>query len=167
MVNLREAALEREYGLTTEPQKILNMVLRDYDPYLSLRRIPEGDPAFVHARAQTPPHEFGVWEETSTASTKWAFTVSEQEIQINPGSILARVSLGDASKYTPAERIARLQAATKAAEAAKDKYWADKMEERREEMLFIASNGKSRIAHTIDGEKMIIGDTMRRARTHI
>lgn len=51
-MNLRDAAAELAQGLTTEPQKILNMMLRDFDPYLSLRRIPEGDPAFAHARSE-------------------------------------------------------------------------------------------------------------------
>jgi hypothetical protein len=165
-MNLRDAAAEQAQGLTTEPQKILNMMLRDFDPYLSLRRIPEGDPAFLPGRQQTPPHEFGVWEETSTASTKWVFTLPEAYI-LSPQTVLARVAAGDASKLSPRERIELLQKANAAAEAAKDKYWADKAAERREEMLYIASSGKSRITHTIDGEKMIVGDTLRPARTHV
>lgn len=165
-MNLREAAAEQAQGLTTEPQKILNMMLRDFDPYLSLRRIPESDPAFGPSRAQTPPHEFGVWEETSTASTKWVFTLPEAYI-LSPQTVIARIAAGDATKLSPRERIELLQKANRAADAAKDKYWEDKAAAKREEMLFIASNGKSRITHTIDGEKMIVGDTVRRARTHI
>lgn len=165
-MNLRDAAAEAAHGLTTEPQKILNMMLRDFDPYLSLRRIPENDPAFGPARAQTPPHEFGVWEETSTASTKWVFTLPEAYV-LSPQTVLARVAAGDATKLTPRQRIELLEKANRAAEAAKDKYWEDVRAARHEEMLFLASSGKSRVTHTIDGEKMIVGDTVRRARTHV
>jgi hypothetical protein len=165
-MNLRDAAAEHAQGLTTEPQKILNMMLRDFDPYLSLRRIPETDPAFLPGRAQNPPHEFGVWEETSAATTKWVFTIPEAYV-LSPETVLARVVAGDATKLTPRQRVELLQKANLAAKAAKDKYWEDIRAARREEMMFIASNGKSRITHTIDGEKMIVGDTVRRARTHI
>lgn len=165
-MNLRDAAAQAANGLSTEPQKILDMMLRDYDPYLSLRRIPEGDPAFKAGQAFDPPRIFGVWEETSAATTKWVFTIPEISI-LNPGEILARIVVGDSSKRTPKERMEILQASQQAAVQAKEKFWEDVRAQRREEMNFIASNGKSRITHTIDGEKMILGDTMRRARTHI
>jgi hypothetical protein len=86
---------------------------------------------------------------------------------LSPQTVIARIAAGDATKLTPKQRIELLESANRAAEAAKEKYWADVRESRREEMLFIASNGKSRITHTIDGEKMIIGDTVRSARTHV
>lgn len=165
-MNLRDAAAQAANGLTTEPQKLLDMMLRDYDHYLSLRRIPENDPAFQAGQAYDPPRTFGVWEETSTASTKWVFTIPEISI-LNPGEILARIVVGDATKRTAKERMEILRASQEAAERAREKYWEDVRAQRREEMMFIASNGKSRITHTIDGEKMILGDTMRRARTHI
>lgn len=165
-MNLRDAATQAANGLSTEPQKILDMMLRDYDHHLSLRRIPENDPAFKAGQAFDPPRIFGVWEETSAASTKWVFTIPEISI-LNPGEIIARIVVGDATKRTPKERMEIYRASQDAADKARDKYWEDVRAQRREEMDFIASTGKSRITHTIDGEKMIVGDTLRRARTHI
>jgi len=161
MTNLREHALETEYGLDTEPAKHVHRLLNDYDPYLSLRRVPEGDPAFKPGERQ-----FGVWEETSTASTKWAFIVPEISLG-NPGGILARVVLGDATKRTPAERMQALQAAHAAAELARQKQAAEQAAERREMMLYIASTPKSSIRHKIDGEDLIISDHARSVRQFI
>lgn len=166
MTNLRDAAQEHAYGLITEPQKLLNRMLQDYDPYLSLRRIPENDPAFAAGMQHNPPRIFGVWEETSSASTKWAFTIPEISIQ-NPGAILARVAAGDMTKMSGKEKLELLRKAQEATKLAERKVQAEKEAERREEMLFIASTAKSRITHTLNGEKLILGDTVRSARTHV
>jgi hypothetical protein len=166
-MNLREAAQEHAYGLTTEPQRLLNKMLQDFDPYLSLRRIPEGDPAFLAGRAFDPPRTFGVWEETSAASTKWVFTIPEISIQ-NPGGVLARVAAGDMSKLSPAQKIQLLRDANQAAELGRQKANEEKMAERREQALFIASSRKSRLRHTLNGEEVVIDSHgIHPARNHV
>lgn len=166
-MDLRAHALEAEYGLITENQRLLNQMLHDYDPYLSFRRIPENDPAFREGMTFDPPRVFGVHEETSAAGTKWVFTVPEVATE-NPTAILGRVVAGDSSKLTPAQKIELLKAAHAATEAAKRKRWEEKMAERRDEMLFIASSAKSTIRHKIDGEDVVLSASgIRQLRHHV
>lgn len=165
-MNLRDAAAEHEQGLITEPQRFLNQLLREYDPYLSLWRIPESDPAFAAGMQFDPPRVFGIREETSAAETKWVFTIPEISIQ-NPAAIIARVAAGDMTKFDPAKKMQLLQDSARAVELAKQKRYEEQLAERREEMLFIASTGKSSIRHKMNGEDLILGDEVRRVRSHI
>jgi len=55
-------------GLTNERHLHINRMLQDYsNGKLSLRRIPENDPAFSYGAKLTPPKLYGVWEERVAA----------------------------------------------------------------------------------------------------
>jgi hypothetical protein len=156
-INLREHAQAAEYGLSTEPQIFLNSLLRDYDPNLSLRRIPENDPAFREGIKENPPRIFGVYEETSTMESKWVFTIPEVSIQ-NPDAILARIVMGDHTKLSVPERMKRLQAANAAVDAARAKRWEEIRQARHDELAFIASGKRNQLRHKINGEDVVISD---------
>jgi hypothetical protein len=160
MTNLRRAAEDHAYGLRTEPERTLNRLLNEYDHNLSLRRIPEGDPAFK------PEMPLGVWEETSAAGTKWVFTLPETA-PLAPGYVLARIAAGDNTKLTPAEKMRLWKDSHEAAELAKIRDREEEMAARREEMKFIASTGKSTIRHKINGEDLILSDEVRSVRRHV
>ena len=72
---------EYHFGLETEIQKRVNRILQDYNPKLSLRRIPDTDPAFMAGQKFNPPRIFGVWEDgVARGETNWVFTLAEMSI---------------------------------------------------------------------------------------
>lgn len=148
-------------GLETDAQRHVHRLLNDYDRNLSLRRIPQGDPAF------RPDKPFGVWEEGITgAATNWVFTLSEAMIDER---VLSRIAQADMAKHGVPEKIAKMQAATLAAEASKMRRRMEDDQEKKEEMLGVvklaAKNGT--IRHRINGERVLIGDEIRRPQTFI
>lgn len=161
---------EHSFGLRSEAELRINRMLRDYDPNLSLRRIPEGDPAFNAGRAKTPPHTHGVWEEGVNTLKgilgNWVFTLAEMSIDHR---VLARIAEGDMRKHGVPEKIAKLRAHQETAELERQRAMYDIIEERREEMEAIGrmARTKSTIRHRINGEDVIIGDTVRPLRAHV
>lgn len=152
---------ERDYGLDSPVFKRINEILRDIDPRLSLRRIPEGDPAF------RPPKTMGVYEEGVVergAVTPWVLTIEPEFVDER---LIARVMAGDMSKMAPGERMAALKAARDIAQAKIKAEWEEERARRREEILFIASGGKNTIRHKIGGETVILSDEVRSPRTHV
>lgn len=165
-VNLREASEAAAFGLESEAALHVHRLLRDYDHHLSLRKLQEGEPAFREGRKQNPPLVYGVHEETAISASPYVFLVSEVSLG-NPAAILARVAMGDATKYTVAERMEFLKRSHTAAELAERKRFEEEQAARIDEAKFIASTQKSRIRHKIDGDDVIIGDETRSARTHV
>lgn len=160
---------EHSYGLRSEAEMRIHRMLQDYDPNLSLRRIPEGDPAFLAGRAKTPPHTHGVWEEgviTLGVLGNWVFTLAEMSIDHR---VLARIVEGDMRKHGVNEKMAKLRAHQETAELERQRAMYDLIEERRDEMEAIGrmARTKSTIRHRINGEDVIIGDTVRSLRTHV
>lgn len=158
---------EHAYGITTDQQRHINQLLQDYDPNLSLRRIPENDPAFAAGMRKNPPEIYGVYEEgLRGASTPWVFTVAEMSID---DRILARVVAGDMSKRSGPELNAIRIAAHQAGRQRAEQEERTKLEEMQEEMLGLARLGasKSTIRHEIDGEMKVISDTIRSGKTFI
>lgn len=147
---------DTQHGLTTERQWHINAMLRDYDPKLSLRRIPELDPAAIAGAKLNPPKLFGVWEEgVARGETNWVFTLAEMSID---SRVLARIMENDMSKQGADQRMAKFLAIKRAEEASKLKGKIDEKEAKREEMLWLGKQTKSSIRHTINGEKVIIAD---------
>jgi len=155
-------------GLTNERHLHINRMLQDYsNGKLSLRRIPENDPAFAYGAKLTPPKLYGVWEERVAAGQpNWVFTLAEMSIDER---VLARVMENDLSRQGVPERQAKMEALTRANEASKYKAEADRMAEREDEMLTIGrlAGKKSTIRHRINGEDVIIGDTVRPRRRQL
>lgn len=153
---------ERDYGLRTDMQILVNQMLHDYDPNLSLRAIPERDPAY------RPPKTMGVYEEgTKGASSPWVFTIEPEHVDERT---FARAVAGDMSKLSHPERMELLKKSQLAAEQKKQADWEQERARRREEMLFIASTPKSTIRHRMpSGETLILADEPggRSPRTHI
>lgn len=155
------------YGLTTEKQLHINRLLQDYDPHLSLRRIPEGDPAAIAGAKFTPPKVYGVWEDNVAAGQpNWVFTLAEMSIDER---VLARIASNDMQKVGADKRMANFMALQGAAEASRMKKQIDLEAERREEMIGIGelAGRKTSFRHTLNGEDVIIGDTIRPARRQI
>ena len=141
---------ERDFGLTTEKHKRINEMLRELDPRLSLRMIPERDPAF------NPPKTMGVWEDdVKNGLTNWVLTIEPEHVDAR---LVARVAAGDMSKLSPAQRIELLKRVKQAEHDLMEAAYAEKMAQRKEEMLFIASARQGSVRHTIDGEDRIISD---------
>lgn len=147
------------YGLTSEREFLTNKLVHDYDPRLSFRRIPEGDPYYT---AENP---WGVWEEgVAPGLSPWAFTVNYCDDRV-----IARLIEADLLREGASERIARIEAMNRASEASKMRQQLDEMEARREEMEGVARLATSRttIRHRINGEDVIIGDKIRPVRSTI
>lgn len=142
---------ERDYGLRSETHLLINQMLHDYDPDLSLRVIPENDPAF------RPPKTMGVYEEgTNGASSPWVFTIEPEHVDERT---FARAVAGDMSKLSPREKMELLKQSQLAAEAKKEADWQEERARRREEMLFIASTKLSQIRHRMpNGDVVILAD---------
>lgn len=150
-----------QHGLTTERQLHIHRLLQDYDPNLSLRRIPERDPAF------RPPKVFGVYEEhVGPGQPNWVFTLAEYSIDER---ILARVRENDFRRLNADGQWDRLMALKAAQDESRRKAQAEVQLERDNEMRAIGRMAaeKSSFRHTINGEEFIVGDTLRRPRTHI
>lgn len=147
-------------GLDTEKQRHIDNLLHDYDPNLSLRRIPDGDPAFS---IQKP---YGVYEENILAMRPWVFTLSPSEIDER---VLARIMANDFTKQGAPEKFAKLQAHEAATQLSKMRRDAELAAEREDEMRTIAdlASRKTTVRHRIDGELMILGDEITTGRTHI
>lgn len=147
------------HGLTTERQFHINRMLMDYSPKLSLRRIAESDPAFKFGATLNPPKIYGVWEDgVASSETNWVFTLAEMSIDER---VLARIMENDMKRTGVDARKAKMIAFGRAEEASRLKRQADRMEERREEMIGLGklAGKKNTIRHTFaDGEKVIIGD---------
>lgn len=149
----------RDYGLVDVKHLRINEMLHDLDPQLSLRVIPERDPAY------RPPKTMGVYEEgTQGAASPWVFTLAPEHVDER---VVARVAAGDMSKLSPAEKMELLKKANQLALERDRKELAEKQAQRREEMLFIASSKKSTIRHKIDGETKILSDEIRSPRTYV
>ena len=163
LINFQEHA----HGLTTDKMRQVNQTLQDYDRNLSLRRIPENDPAFQAGRQHNPPKLWGVYEEgIQGAATPWVFTLAEMSIDHR---VLARVAMNDMTKRGVNERIAARESFRAAGELSKMKAQAEIDAERREEMMAIARLGGQRsvLRHRIGGEMKILGDEIRSPRTLI
>ena len=147
------------HGLTTERHFHINRMLMDYSPKLSLRRIAENDPAFAAGAKLNPPKIYGVWEDNvSAGQPNWVFTLADMSIDTR---VLARIMENDMKRVGVDERKAKLIALGRAEEAGRLKLQADRMEERREEMIGLGklAGKKNTIRHTFaDGQKVIIGD---------
>lgn len=149
------------HGLTTEKQLRINRLLQQYDPNLSLRRIPERDPAF------RPPKVFGVFEENvAPGEPNWVFTLAEYSIDER---ILARIRENDFKRLNAAGQWDKFAALKSAEEQVKAQQELEQRQARNDEIRDFArlADRKSVMRHTINGEEFIIGDTVRRARTHI
>lgn len=155
---------ERAYGLDTEMKRRVNQMLHDYDPKLSLRRIPADDPWF------DPAKPYGVWEDgvNTAAVANWVTSVPESEIDHR---LVAIIIEGDMKRVGVPERQARLKAFAAAQQLARAKEDAERDAERADMMRTMAaiSKGKHAIRVDIDGELMIFSDDPagRRARTTV
>lgn len=148
------------YGLTTERQFHINRMLQDYSPKLSLRRIPDGDPAFKEGMRHNPPKVFGVWEENvADGLPNWVFTLAEMSIDER---VLARIMENDMAVVGGDRRMAKYQALERANKASQLKQQAEIMAAKEEEMLGLGKimEKKSVVHHTIDGVKYRIGDRL-------
>jgi hypothetical protein len=155
-------------GLETEHQIRTNQMLQDYNPKLSLRRIPEQDPAAIAGRRFNPPRIFGVWEDgVARGETNWVFTLAE--VSIVPDRILTRIFQNDFARTNPKEKFDLLLAQDRAAEALRMKKMVERQEESREDMIaagkVMRRNGTVRMQ--INGEEWLVGDTIRPVRTFI
>lgn len=150
---------ERDYGLENDVQRLVNAALHNYSHRLSLRRIPERDPAY------RPPRVFGVYEEGVLGGiSPWVFTLAPEHVDER---VLARVIAGDMSKSSHKERMAALQKANQLMQAEKEAQWAAEHARRRDEMLFILGTKRSSIRHKLGDDTLILSDETRSPRTHI
>lgn len=161
-INLREHA-ESARGLN-EKQRYIDEMLKQIDDRLSLRRIPEGDPAFLHGRTFDPPRDFGVYEEgVQGGASPWVFTLPEMSVDER---IIARVALGDMSKTTPKQRMEALMRAQAEMKLKENTEAAERQAELSEQAHFIANTSKTTIRHRINGEMRILGTDNRAVRSH-
>jgi hypothetical protein len=139
------------HGLETETQRDTDRLLHDYDPNLSLRKIPERDPAF------TPGKPFGVYEEGTLGLTPWVFTLAGYACDER---VLARVAAGDMAKRGVREDMAKVQAQALAKKAAQDRQRAVELQDRTDEMLSVGKMAErySRFTMTDQrtGERVIV-----------
>lgn len=156
------------YGLHGERQIRINQMLQEYNPKLSLRRIGENDPAFRAGQRFDPPRVLGVWEEpVERGESNWVFTLAEISVD---DRILARIFENDFAKNGGAKgKYSKLLAMRQAEEYGRLKKDRDKIEERRDDMI---SMGKLARIHgpvrvNINGEDLILGDTIRPVRKFI
>ncbi len=147
------------HGLETEQQRDLDRLLNDYDRNLSLRRIPERDPAF------TPEKPFGVYEEGTLGMTPWVFTLAPYACD---DRVLARVAAGDMTKRGVREDMAKMQANALAKKAWEERTRAVEQQERADEMLSVAKMGERYSRFTMydprTGERMVV-DSERQVHT--
>lgn len=160
---------EHALGLTTDRLRHVHHLLNDYDPNLSLRRIPDGDPILAWAMAQDPPRRFGVWEASVDRSvvdriSNWVFTIAEQNID---DRVFARVLEGDFTRHGASELMAKKIAFDQATELSAKRKFIQTQEERRDQMMFIGQSKQSVLRMKIHGEDVVIGDDVRAVRTHI
>lgn len=151
------------HGLTTQMQRRVDQLLRDYSPRLSLRRIPESDPWFI------PEEPFGVYEEgvQSDQMSPWVFRVSEASIDER---ILAYIVEADFTKQGVPARMAKLKALELAQAAARGAAFEEQQAAQAEEASHLLKTmlrrGSAR--HRIDGESVIMdADGPRSTRTYI
>ena len=161
---------ETSHGLRTEREFRLHRMLQDYDRNLSLRRIPEGDPSFGQYTGELLITH-GVWEEgvntLGGAISNWVLRVPEESLD---DRLFARVIDSDMAKNgTVNERVRKAEALRQAEDLGRKRAMMDLLEERQDEMMTIGklAGTKSTIRHKINGEDVIIGDTVRSARTHV
>jgi hypothetical protein len=153
---------ERAYGLDTEMKRRVNEMLHDYDPKLSLRRIPADDPWF------DPQKPYGVWEDgvNTAAVANWVTSVPESEIDHR---LVAIIIEGDMKRVGVPERQARLKAFAASQQLARAKEQAEIDEQRADVIRTVAAlaKGKHGIRLDVNGELMIFSDDPagRRART--
>jgi len=150
------------YGLRTERQLHINRMLMDATGgKLTLRRIPEADPAFRMGMQHDPPKVFGVHEAGVASNlSPWVFTLAEMSIDER---IVARALAGDFSRHSAAQQMSKVQAFEAATRASKLKQEAERMAEREDEMKSVGrlAGLKHSFRHRIGGEDFIIGDTVR------
>lgn len=150
------------HGLRTEKQLRIARMLREYNPRLSLRRIPESDPAFAAGMQFDPPRVFGVYEENvADHLPNWVFTVAEMSIDER---LLARVAENDFARGGGATKMWNKFLALKTAQELEKRARQEEiMAAREEEMLGVAklAEKRSTFRHRINGELMQIGDTIR------
>lgn len=152
------------HGLETETQRDVDRLLNDYDPNLSLRRIPERDPAF------SPEKPFGVYEEGTLGLTPWVFTLAPYACDER---VLARVAAGDMAKRGVVDEMAKAQANALAAQAWRDRQRAEDVQNRTDEMLSVAKLGERYSRFTMldprTGERMVVdgGTEVHTGRTFI
>lgn len=142
------------HGLETEQQRDVDRLLNDYDPNLSLRRIPERDPAF------RPEKPFGVYEEGTLGVTPWVFTLAGYACDQR---VLARIAAGDMAKRGVREDMAKQQAEALAAQAWDDRQRAMQAQDRHDEMLSVAKLGERYSRFTmrnpLTGERMVVDNS--------
>lgn len=160
------SSLARHYGLEAPKQLHINQMLADVsNGKLSLRRLT--GLAAEAGLQKTPPHTYGVWEDGVAADQpNWVFTLWEGSIDER---IIARVMESDFKRNGAPEQFAKLVAHERARQASMAKADAEKLAAREDEMMAIGrlSKEKSTFTHRINGEKFIIGDTVRRARKQV
>lgn len=163
---------EHALGLDHPDLVRIHRLINDYDPNLSLRVIPPGDPIREWASQQSPPRDYGVWENNVDTSgfggglSNWVFTIARAQIDERT---FARVLEADFRRRGVPERMAKLKAFDAAQDLSRKRGLMEKFEERREEMIGLGAlaRNKSTLRHTIRGEDVIIGDTVRPVRTHV
>lgn len=155
MLNL----VEHAWGLDNDAARRVNEMIQEHYPRLSLRRVPESDPAF------DPRKPWGVYEEGVRGGLPpWVFMVGEYSLDHR---ILARLFENDNSRATVRNRT--MESLFAAEQASQQKARADEMEQRRDEalQLALALKGKNYVRMEVDGDKLMIGDDIRRTRTFI
>lgn len=153
------------HGLTSEKHLFIARLVREFDPNLSLRRMRDSDPMYAHAMSFDPPRIFGVWEEhVGPGHPNWVFIIPESAVDER---VIARLYENDFRRLGGAKGAStKLLAMHAANERAKRKAHGELMAERREEMLGIAELAakKNAFRHRINGEDVIIGETIRPVR---
>jgi hypothetical protein len=126
-------------------------MVQDYNPRLSLRRVPVGDPGF------NPERPYGVFEEVGPGVRPWVFFLSESMINER---VLARLYENDLSKQGVDERMAKLIAFNAAQAKTQQAVVDETMAERQEQMLFLAKAGsrQSTVRLKVDGDDIIVAD---------
>lgn len=162
---------EHAYGLDDERLVRIHRLINDYAPELSLRKIPPGDPIAEWAHQQG--HDYGVYEAGVGASaehfggnmTNWVFTLPKAQID---DRVFARVLEADFRRNGADERIAKHKALEEAAKLSRMRAEMDRIEAKKDEMIALGqmSRYKSTIRHKINGEDVIIGDTIRPLRSY-
>jgi hypothetical protein len=158
-IDLRQHA----FGLDTEAQRHVDRLLRDYDPNLSLRRVPPTFPAF------RPDQPFGVYEEGIRGyQSPWVFFLSEAQIDHR---VLARIVENDMHRdgNHAKDKMQSLVAAKQAEAASKALYRMEQDEQRTDEMRVLAKIASTQqvVRHRIGGELVRIGDEITTGKTYV
>lgn len=158
-----------QYGLTTEAQLHVARLVEAYDPNLSLRRLPERDPAAIAGAKRPTPHTFGIFERNvAPGQPNWVFTMPESAV--TPFRVMSRIRENDLHRGGVSAHAAKFQAQLEAKAATDRAADQARAEERREEQLGIAelAQRKTSFKHRMpNGDLVVIGDRVRTVRRHV